>query len=134
MANQLYPSAREGFLTGQYNWATDDFSFVLLDADYTFDPVHVLLSSIPTGAQVGGVQPITSKGTGSGFAVGSSIQYTELYHTEDLTQAIIVQDTGDVATSALVVYYDTIDGFPFQPTGDNYDLFSDLLFGGYFRL
>jgi len=120
VANALYDKGRESFLRGEIAFQTDAIKFVLVDsADYTVSlTTHQFLSDIPAGARVATTANLTGKSTTAGVADGDDTQFTGA--TGDMSEALVgYQDTGNAATSRLIVYIDTATGLPIQPnTGD----------------
>lgn len=132
--NQLYTAARENFANGQLSWSANNWSVLLVDANYTFSAAHTKVADINLSSRVGGLKRIENKTTTDGFLNGSSVAYEGLSHNVNVQCIVIVREGASEADADLVAYYDTVDGLPWLPDGDNYTVFPDALFGGFFRL
>jgi len=130
--NQLYTPAREKFLTGQLDWRVLDVRLILVSATYIFSTNHEFLDSIPLAARVADGD-VLNETTTDGFAQGDQVLFPGLLGDE-ITQIILYANTGAESTSPLIAYYDTVTGVPFTPTGIDYYISPDLVFGGFFRL
>jgi hypothetical protein len=120
MANVLYTGAREAFLKGEINWASDNIKAIYVDlADYTFSLAHNFLTDVPGGAIVATSGNLASKTTTGGVADAADTTFTSV--TGDQFEAIIIyKDTGSSATSRLIAFIDTATaGLPSTPVGDN---------------
>lgn len=131
--NQLYTPARQKFLTGQINWDASDVRIVLLSAAYEFDGDHEFLADIAPAARIADTD-VPTESSSAGFALGGQAQFLSLISAEPVVSAALYINTGVEATSGLLAFYDVIDGFPFTPTGLDYYLSQDIVFGGFFRL
>lgn len=120
MANVLYDTGRNAHLTGGVNWLTDTIKAVLVDlADYTPSlSTHAFLSDIPAIARVATTAAFTGKTAVAGVA--DAADPTFVGATGDQSEAIVIyKDTGNAATSQLLVFLDTATGLPVTPnTGD----------------
>lgn len=113
MANALYGKAREKFLNGDLDWASDTIKAMLVDtADYTVNiNVDEFLSDVPSGAR----EEISSALTGktSTLGVADADDPTLTGAVGDPCEAIVIfKDTGVVGTSPLIAYIDTATGLP----------------------
>lgn len=117
--NSLYNYGRQGFLDGSIDWDTHDIKAVLVDlVDYTHDPNHMFLSSVDSGARVATSSNFTSKTVASGIADADDITFSSV--TGDSCEALIIyRDTGNEATSELIMYVDDAVGLPVNPNGGN---------------
>lgn len=120
-ANTLYPKGREGFLTGQIDWLTDDIKVSGLTDAYTYAATHEFYTDLV------GVVFDSSNFTGKDATDGVGDADDILEPTvsgSDVKRLIIWQDTGVPATSRLIAYYGRTassvlivaspDGGPFQ--------------------
>lgn len=116
MANALYDKAREKFLTGSLDWATDNFKVVLVDTGtYTVDLVNDefhsdLAGIVDTSGNLG------SKTTTAGVADAADVTFTAV-SGNSVEALVIYKDTGVSGTSPLVAYIDTATGLPVTPNG-----------------
>lgn len=118
MVNALYDSGREGFLAGNIDWDGDVIRLVFVDhADDT--PSVTLddnLDDILAVARVAISPVFAGKTTTDGVADANDVTVPGV--TGDIFESItIYQDTGNEATSILIVYIDTATNLPFTPNG-----------------
>jgi hypothetical protein len=118
MSNQLYPKAKEDFLSGNLNMSSNTITIALVDTDvYTFSSAHEDRADIPNSAVVAEAN-LTSKTVTSGVfdaddatfstVSGANCEALVIYHTD-------VQ--GGNTTSRLIAYIDTATGLPILPNG-----------------
>jgi len=119
MANALYDSARESFLSGNLDWLTDNIKVVLVEG-YTPDTAtHDFLDDV-TGA--GGTLVATSanlsnKTATDGVADADDVTFTEVAAGDPCDHLVIYKDTGTAGTSNLIAVIDTATGLPLTPNG-----------------
>lgn len=126
MANALYGKGREKFLSGGINWLSDNIKLVLVDTDsYTVSiDVHEFLSSIPSGARIATSANLTNKSATLGVADADDTVFLAV--TGNTSEAIVIyKDTGNVSTSPLIAYIDTVNGLPVIPNGGNISITFD---------
>ncbi|MDI3211758.1 hypothetical protein [Arthrobacter sp. AL12] len=119
MANALFDKAREGFLSGQINWSSDNIKAVLVDtALYTPSlTTNQYLSDIASGARVATSANLASKTVTNGVADAADITFAAV--TGASVEAIVLyKDTGTAGTSRLICYIDSgVGGIPITPNG-----------------
>jgi hypothetical protein len=119
MANALYDKAREGFLSGQINFSSDNIKAVLVDtALYTPSlTTHQFLSDIASGARVATSANLASKTVANGVADAADITFSAV--TGASVEAIVLyKDTGTASTSRLICLIDSgVGGIPITPNG-----------------
>lgn len=118
MANVIYNSAKEAFLSGLIDLTSDDIRVILVDlADYTYDSAHSTLDDIPAGARVAVSTTLTSPTVADGVFDAADVLLSAV--TGDQSEAIVIyQHTGVDATSRLIVFLDTgVTGLPVTPNG-----------------
>ena len=133
MANQLFVSARQSFLTGGFDWTSANLKMAILDTTYVFDENQEFVDEVP-GASIVQVEDLTNPTAIDGFANADSLQFDNVVAGNQIAYLIIYDDTGVPATSRLLAYFDTVTGLPTDASGQNFVIFPDALFGGYFRL
>jgi hypothetical protein len=132
--NQLFNIARQKYLTGGADWTTENIYMLLLDDTYIFDDAHFQLQDIAPSARAGS-NAVGSATATDGFASGNGVLFQGLLWPNPITKVVLYdKNVGDEEVSELIAFYDSIDAFPFDATGGNYQLYPDLSFGGYFRL
>lgn len=107
MANGRFDHTRTLFLAADIDWETDDFLLVGVDSTYTFDPTDTMLDDVPSGAILDTDAMNTS--IVDGWAVADDNSLTVAVG-KTLRGLIIARDTGDTATSELLVWMDTNNG------------------------
>jgi hypothetical protein len=122
MANAVYPLYKQALLDGDSNIDLNDgtVKVALIDtADYTYSAAHDFLDDVAGAAIVGTAQTITNTTVASGVFDGDNVTFTAV--TGDTIEALIIYiDTGNAATSRLVLYLDTsVTGLPATPNGEN---------------
>ena len=118
MANALYDKARERFLLGQFNWATDTIKAVLVDTGaYTVSLTnHEFLSDISGSARIATSGAFTGKATTGGAADANDVTFSSVAGAS-IESIVLYMDTGVEATSPLIAYIDTATGLPITPNG-----------------
>lgn len=124
MANTFYSSALAGFLKGEINLLTDAIKVSIIDtADYTFSAAHDFYSDIPAGAKVAASGNLASKTVSDATpTVFDAADITIDAVTGDVSEALVIwKDTGNPATSQLILYIDTdgVGAINIIPNGGN---------------
>lgn len=117
MANALYDSGRNAFLTGDIDWVADTIKVVLVDAaDYTVNlSTHDFLDDVPAGARVA-TATLASKTATAGVADAADTTFSGV--SGDVSEALVIyKDSGVEATSQLIAYIDTATGLAVTPNG-----------------
>lgn len=136
MASQLYPKAREKFLTAQLNWLAGDYRAVLLPDGFEFDPAHEFLSDISSGARVATSELIEGRTATDGWAGAGVIYFGVLADPRPVGVLVIYRDTGIEGTSDLVAFLEApeLTGVPVTLIGLECFFIQHQLAGGLFRL
>ena len=125
----VYASAKDKFgspgtlgitQSGSIRWLDDTIIAVLVDeADYTPDQAsHEFLSDIPVAARVAISAALTGKTLNGGVFDADDTVFSNA--AGDTSEAVaLVKDTGDPATSPLIIY---ADGITVTPNGNNLNL------------
>lgn len=118
MANHLYPSAKEKFMSGQLNWLTDPIVAVLVGTQYyTYSGAHVSLLDLPLAARIAASGTLSNRTATLGVADADDTSFGTVIGNP--AQAIVLAtDTGTDASSYLVAYLDTAGTtLPVNPDG-----------------
>jgi hypothetical protein len=117
VANTLYDTGRNAFLTAGINWTSDTIKVALVDTGtYTFSQAHQYFSSI-TGV-VGTPATLANKTAVAGVADADDVTFTSV--TGNTVEALVIyKDTGTASTSPLIANIDTATGLPVTPNGGN---------------
>jgi hypothetical protein len=118
VANDLYASAKEKFMTGSINMSSDDIRVILADAaDYTLSlSTHDFLDDVPSGARVATSAALSSKTVTGGVFDAADVTLSTV--TGDQSEYLILyKHTGTESTSPLILLIDTATGLPVTPSG-----------------
>jgi len=120
VANAMYPTFKELLIgTGGVNLDTDTIKVALVDTGtYTYSAAHDFYNDVSAGV-VGTPQTIANTTIASGVFDGDNVTFTSV--TGNSVEALVIyKDTGNAATSNLVMYIDTgVTGLPVTPNGGN---------------
>lgn len=117
MANALYDTGRNAFLTGDIDWVADTIKVVLVDAaDYTVNlSTHDFLDDVPAPSRVA-TATLSSKTASAGVADAADTTFTAV--SGDVSEALVIyKDSGVESTSQLIAYIDTATGLAVTPNG-----------------
>ena len=119
MANALYSSAKEGFLSNTLNWMTDPIVCVLVGtAAYTYSAAHATLADVPLAARIAVSGTLANRTASLGVADASDVTFGTVYGSV-VNAVILCSNTGTDINSPLVAYLDTAAaGLPLQPNGN----------------
>jgi len=116
----MYPTFKELLIgTGGVNLDTDTIKVALVDTGtYTYSAAHDFYNDVSAGV-VGTPQTIANTTIASGVFDGDNVTFTSV--TGNSVEALVIyKDTGNAATSNLVMYIDTgVTGLPVTPNGGN---------------
>jgi len=134
--SQLYPSARQLFSTGGLNWLTSNIKMALLADSFTPDFTQQYLSGIPSGSILATSANVASLTATNGYCGGATTSLGVVSSPVTAGKLIFYKDTGDPTTSPLIVFFDTPDlpGLPAVLDGQQYYVYANLNYGGWFRL
>jgi hypothetical protein len=123
MANALYDKTKEGFLTAQINWVSDNIKVVLVDtAAYTVNlAADEFLSDIPSAARISTSSNLASKTATLGVADAADVTFSAV-SGPSVEAVVLYKDTGTASSSRLIAYIDTTTGLPITPNGGDISL------------
>src|SRR5688572_30404342 len=107
MGSQLYPKTREKFLTAQLSWIVGTYRALLLPESYIPDFEDEFLSDIIEGTRIAISEEIADKTATNGYANCAPISFPLLTDSRNVAKVVIYKDTGNEATSALILFLDT---------------------------
>ena len=120
MANSLYARGKQRILEKQISFKDDDIQALLVSADYTPDlSTHEFLSDVQTYALGGGAKPLANKTTALGVFDASDVTWQQVAGGATAKAVVLFKNTGEVGTSPLLGYIDTITGFPVATNGSD---------------
>ena len=115
MANALYPAAKEDFLSGNLNLASNTITVALVSNTYTFSAGHLSRADVPNTSIISTVN-LASKSVANGvFDATDPVFPTVSGNT--VTSILIYHNTGTQSTSRLIGFVDTATGLPLVPAG-----------------
>ena len=117
MANTLYTKAKEKILSGEIDFITDTIKVSLVENTYPqniatdefYDDISAYVLSTD--------QTLTAKSISGGLLDGGDVTYPAVTAGDTSEGVVIWKDTGNPATSPLLLYIDTIGGFPLLTNG-----------------
>jgi hypothetical protein len=115
----LYTAAKNAFLLGDIDWVADTIKVTLVDAaDYTVNlGTDDFYNDVPAGARIA-TATLANKTASGGVADADDVTFATV--TGDQAEALVIwKDTGNEATSPLILYMDTGTGLPVTPGGGN---------------
>lgn len=122
MANGFYTKGLEQMLNANIAWASDTIKAVLVDSA-TYTPnlsTDDFLSDIPSGERVATVT------LANGVVTGGNVDFDDAVFSsvsgDESELVVIYKDTGDAATSPLLILFDTATGLSYVPNGNDIDL------------
>jgi len=124
MANAWYKKGKEKFANGEISWGSDDIKAVGVDTTtsptYTFDDdADEYLSVIPAALRLATSANLASKTYALGVLDAADTDLVAVPAGEVVRAVVVYKDSGDPATSPLLLYLDTGAGLPFTGTGAN---------------
>ena len=135
--SQLYPLARQLFATGALNWPASNIKIALLPVTFTPNFAAQYLSDLQAETTImatsGNITGLTAVG---GYCNGNSTSLGIVSSPLVAGALVFYKDTGTPSTSPLIVYFDTPDlpGLPQVLTLDEYFVYQNFSYGGWFRL
>jgi hypothetical protein len=133
--SQFYPNARQLAGGAGLAWTSGTLKCLVMTAGYVPNFSNVYLSDIPGAAIIATSPTITNPTNVGGVLSGDTINFGVINDTRAAGSLIFYKDTGNPATSLLLVYVDTPDvaGFPQVLNGYNYYVYKNVV-GGWFQL
>ena len=122
MANALYVTAKNRFLTGALNWTSATIKVLLINKTYYTADVTAdeFLSDIPATARTSVSAALTTKTAVAGVASADNVLITSV--TGQVDALVIYQDTGSEASSPLIAYIDTSSGLPILMNNGDFNI------------
>jgi hypothetical protein len=127
--DRWYPKAKEALLAGLVDVPEDDIVVILLTSGYAYSDAHEFLSSVPEGARLKASAPLGSKSIANGILKATDPLNIPAVPADTVPALVVVQDTGDAATSRLLVYRDGVERIDVAVDADVTDtlvIFEDL--------
>ncbi len=133
--SQVMPLARQMFAQGSLDWATANIKAALIAAGWNVDLTQQYLAGLPAGAVLATTANIAGKSGDAGYLDGNTTSFG-IVPSGTAGFIMFYQDTGNPATSPLILFLDTPDipGMPQVLTGLQYFIYQNLTYGGWARL
>lgn len=113
----FFPKGAEKTLSASINFSTDVLKAVALPADYAYDAGHEFLDDV--GTIIGTPVTLTNKSVTGGVFDADDIDLGALAGGSTLGSVAIFKETGNAATSPLLLRITDITGFPLLTGGSN---------------
>ncbi len=117
MANALYAKGKEKILSGAINLPSDTIKASLLSSSYTANLSTDEFWSTISANLLNTSQTLASKSVTGGVFDAADVTFTAVTSGSTVKAVVLWKDTGTPSTSPLLVYIDTITGFPLATNG-----------------
>ncbi len=117
MANALYAKGKEKILSGAINLPSDTIKASLLSSSYTANLSTDEFWSGISANLLNTSQTLASKTVTAGVFDAADVTFTAVTSGSTVKAVVLWKDTGTPSTSPLLVYIDTITGFPLATNG-----------------
>lgn len=114
-AGPWYPLGANKLLSGAVNFPSDTIKVALLPSSYTYDANHEFLSAV--GTRIGTDQTLTSKSVLNGVLDAADADFGAIVSGSTIGSAIMYKDTGNAATSPLLMRFTDVAGLPLATNG-----------------
>ena len=117
MANAFYAKGKEKILSGSINFVSDTIKVMLVKNTYPQNLATDEFLSDVVAYRLNTDQTLGSKTVATGVFDAGDVTYTAVTAGDTSEGVVIYKDTGNPATSPLLLYIDTITGFPLATNG-----------------
>jgi hypothetical protein len=119
MANSLYGKGKEKLLSGSINMTSDTIKAALVKSAYAVNlSTHEFYSDISANV-LNTPQTLSSKSITLGVFDANDVTFTAVTSGDTGLAVVLYKDTGVAGTSPLILYDDTIGGFPVTTNGSD---------------
>ena len=120
MANAHFAKGKEKVLSAAVNYLTDTIKAALVKNNYAQDLANdEFLGPSLSAHVIGTPQTLTGKSITNGVFDAADVTFLAVAAGDTLEGVVIYKDTGVAETSPLLMYIDTITGFPLATNGGN---------------
>lgn len=117
MSNAIYAKGKEKILAASINFVSDTIKVALVKNTYPQNMATDEFYSDISAYVIGTPQTLGGKTTTAGVFDAGDATYTAVTAGDTLEGVVIYKDTGVAGTSPLLIYIDTITGFPLATNG-----------------
>lgn len=117
MANAFYAKGKERMLLGSVNWSSDTIKAALVKNTYPQDLAADEFYSAISSYVLNTPQTLGSKTYAAGVFDAADVTFAAVTAGDTTEGIVIYKDTGNPATSPLLIYIDQITGFPLATNG-----------------
>ena len=117
MCNAFYAKGKEKMLSGSINWVTDTIKVMLVKNTYPQNLATDEFVADISAYRLNTDQTLGSKTVAGGIFDAGDATFTAVTAGDTSEGIVIYKDTGAEATSPLLLYIDTITGFPLATNG-----------------
>ena len=114
----VYPKGGEKMLSGAINFSADTVKVRMLPASYVYDAGHEFLSQVSAG--VGTDQTLANKSITGGVFDADDADFGAIAAGSSMGYVLLYKDTGNPATSPLLILFDDVVGLPYATNGAPY--------------
>ena len=117
MANVFYTKGKEKILSADIDWVTDTIKVMLVKNTYPQNLATDEFVADISAYRLNTDQTLGSKTVAGGIFDAGDATFTAVTAGDTSEGVVIYKDTGAEATSPLLLYIDTITGFPLATNG-----------------
>ena len=117
MANVFYTKGKEKILSADIDWVTDTIKVLLVKNTYPQNLATDEFLSDIEAYRLNTDQTLSGKSITDGIFDAADATWTAVTAGDTSEGVVIYKDTGSAATSPLLIYIDSITGFPLATNG-----------------
>lgn len=117
MANVFYTKGKEKILSADIDWVTDTIKVMLVKNTYPQSLATDEFLDDVEAYRLNTDQTLTGKSITNGIFDAADPTWTAVTAGDTSEGVVIYKDTGSAATSPLLIYIDSITGFPLPTNG-----------------
>lgn len=117
MSNAFYAKGKEKMLSGSIDWVSNTIKVMLVKNTYPQNLATDEFVADISAYRLSTDQTIGSRSVTGGVIDGGDVTYPAVTAGDTSEGVVIYKDTGAEATSPLLMYIDTITGFPLATNG-----------------
>lgn len=118
--NTSYPKGMEKLLSGQIDLSDGTLRAALVPTAYTYSAAHEYLDQV--GPRIGTDVALTNTSVAGGVLGADDLAFGVIPTGSTAKGVVIYKNTGNPATSPLLLHYDQLQGFPMATNGGAIDI------------